>query len=216
MDIQITFRDGPIEAEVSAAEDEAYSEVLDALAEFVEDYDAVGPGPQKPTGSHTDGGTVDAAPLTEETADSDTGESNSIFDEVDATDAELQRVLKTGRVEEEDVEEFPEIIGSNEMLGTSVAEQLLNGSAIILTTLDEVHSISRVKTTNLKEALEESGLDSDNWPNMHQQENKDVYLNSRGTGASGTTAIREPGKEDAYGYIQALVDDLREDGESDE
>jgi len=217
MDIQITFRDGPIEAEVSAAEDEAYSEVLDALAEFVEDYDSVGPvGPQKPTGSPTDGGTVDAAPPTEETADSDTGKSNSLFDEVDATDAELQRVLKTGRVEEENVEEFPEIIGSNEMLGTSVAEQLLNGSAIILTTLDEVHSISRVKTTDLKEALEESGLDSDNWPNVHQQENKDVYLDSRGTGASGTTAIREPGKEDAYSYIQVLVDELREDGESDE
>jgi len=217
MDIQITFRDGPIEAEVSAAEDEAYSEVLDALAEFVEGYDAVGSaGPQQPTDSPTDGGTVEQVAPTEETENSDTGESNSHFDEVDATDAELQRVLKTGRVKDGDVEEFPEIIGNNEILGTSVAEKLLNGSAIILTTLDEVHSISRVKTTNLKKALEESGLDSDNWPNVHQQENKDVYLDSRGTGASGTTAIREPGKEDAYGYIQALVDDLREDGESDE
>jgi hypothetical protein len=215
MEIQISFQDGPIEAEVVAAEDEEYTDVLDALAEFVEDYDGVGSRAQGPADNPTDGVKVNSETPTEK-SDSDTGESNSFFDEVDATDAELQRVLKTGRVEDGDVEEFPEIIGNIDLLGTSDAEKLLNGSAIILTTLDEVHSTSRVKTTDLKEALENSDLNGDNWPNVHQQENKEVYLDSRGTGASGTTAIREPGKQDAYGYIQTLIDDLRGDIEDDE
>ena len=48
MDIQITFQDGPIEAEISAEEDEAYSEVLEALGEFVEDFEPTEPiGPQE-------------------------------------------------------------------------------------------------------------------------------------------------------------------------
>ena len=217
MDIQITFQDGPIEAEVSAAEDEPYSEVLDALAEFVEDYDAVGPaGPQQPTGSPTDGGTVEQVATTEATADSDAGESNSLFDEVDATDAELQRVLKTGRVEDGDVEEFPEIIGNTELLGDSIGGRLLNGAAVTLTVLEEVHDLGRIRTTELKEGLSESGLDIDSWTAIHKQAEKDVYLDSRGTGSSGTTAVRAPGKEDAYDYIQMLVDDLRKDGDDDE
>ncbi|MFU1783844.1 hypothetical protein ACM16X_20985 [Haloarcula japonica] len=217
MDIQITFRDGPIEAEVSATEDEQYTEVLDALAEFVEEYDAVGPSePQETIDSPTDSGTVDATTSARQAAEAETVESNTLFNEVDATDAELQRVLKTGRVEDGDVEQFPEIIGNTDVLGTSVAERLLNGATVILTILEDAHDVSRVRTTDLKDALGESGLNEDNWPNVHQQENKDVYLDSRGTGSSGTTTVRAPGKQDAYGHIQALVDDLREDGENDD
>lgn len=216
MDVQITFRDGPIEAEISAGEDEEYTEVLDALAEFVEDFDTTeSAGPQDSTESHSRE-SVDDISAEQVTLDDTAGKSNSFFDEVDATDAELHRVLKTGRVEDGTVEEFPEIIGNTGLLGTSIAERLLNGSTIILTTLEEVHNTSRVKTTDLKDALEQSGLDKNNWNNVHNQENKDVYLDSRGTGSSGTTAARPPGKEDAYDYIQALVDDLREDSEEDD
>jgi hypothetical protein len=93
----------------------------------------------------------------------------------------------------------------------------LNGATVVLTILEDAHDISRVRTTDLKDALGESGLDEDNWPNVHQQENKDVYLDSRGTGSSGTTTVRVPGKQDAYSHIQALVNDLRsEDSDTDE
>lgn len=214
MDIQITFREGPIEAEISAGEDEPYTEVLDALAEFAEDFDATRPASTGKSDSDNINDAVESGSTDEVKADSAAKKSNSLFDEVDATDSELHRVLKTGRIEDGDVEDFPEIIGNTDLLGTSIAERLLNGSVIILTILDEFHDISRVKTTELKDALGQSGLDTNNWGNVHQQENKDVYLDSRGTGASGTTAVRPPGKQDAYDYIQALVDDLREDNET--
>lgn len=215
MDIQITFQDGPIEAEISAEEDEAYSEVLEALGEFVEDFEPTEPiGPQDTANTDTDDAVDNKS--ADVTADSTSGKSNSLFDEVDATDSELHRVLKTGRVENGDVEEFPEIIGNTEVLGSSIAERLLNGSAIVLTILEEAHGIDRVKTTKLKDALGDSGIDTDNWGNVHGEENKEVYLDSRGHGASGTTAVRAPGKQDAYGYIQSLVDDLREDAEDNE
>jgi len=215
MDIRITFRDGPVEAEITAEGDEAYSEVLEALGEFVEDFDVTRPVESQASVSSDPDYTVDSR-STVVTADSTTGKSNSLSDEVDATNSELYRVLKTGRTEDGDVAEFPEIIGNTEVLGSTIGERLLNGSVIILTILEEAHGIDRVKTTDLKNALGNSGLDTDNWPSVHSQENKEVYLDSRGTGASGTTAVREPGKQDAYGYIQSLVDDLREDGEDNE
>jgi hypothetical protein len=217
MDIQITFRDGPIEAEVSAAEDEPYTEVLDSLAEFVEEYDPVDLNDSEELSEDVAEGTTDGEESTgREAADSGTSKSNSLFEQVDASDSELQRVLKTGRVEDGDIKDFPEIIGNTNLLGDSIGERLLSGAIVTLTVLEEAHDVGRIKTTELKQGLGESGLDIDNWTAIHQPAEKDVYLDSRGAGPSGTTAVRAPGKEDAYDYIQALVNDLREDGDTDE
>jgi len=217
MDIQITFQDGPIEAEIKASEHEDYTEVLDQLAEFVDDYDAMGPIQplenieSDPTKAKTRERSTENS--TTETTESN---SNSFFDEVDATDSELHRVLKFGTVEDGEVKEFPEIIADPALIGNSKPERLLNGAIIILSVLDDVHGISRVKTIELKDALSRSGLPEDSWSSIRTIEAENVYLNRRGKGSSATTEIREPGKEDAYEFIESLVEELSTNGKSEE
>lgn len=215
MEINVTFRDGPINAEVSATEEESYIEVLEELGRFVEEYDATGyqmqgaPQQQTPDNSNDESSQKD----TEQEDVSEFAESsseNSYFDQVDATNSELLRVLKIGSVSGGEIEEFPEIIGEADVLGDSNQYRLLNGSIVLLTVLDEVHGISRVSTSELKNALGNSGLNIDNWANVGRPANADVYLNRRGSGSSATTEVREPGKEDAYEQIQALVDNLQD------
>ncbi|WP_128478916.1 hypothetical protein [Halorussus pelagicus] len=134
IDIQIIFREGPLEAEVSAAEDEDDADVLEALGDFVESYDAMGIGiQQETTVDPTEGDTADELSTDEHTTGGSNGRSNSLFDEVNATDTELQRVLKTGRVEDDEIKEFPEILEDTDLLGTSVAERILTGAAVVLT-----------------------------------------------------------------------------------
>lgn len=214
MEINITFRDGPIDAEVSANEEESYLDVLQELGQFVEEYDPTGypvqqGSPEKNPIESTDEDTLRAGVQGKTEAITASGDKNSYFERVDASDSELLRVLKIGSTDGDQVEEFPQIIGDVEVLGDSNQDRLLNGSIVLLTILEEVHGISRVSTTELKNALGESGVDVDNWANIGRPAMADVYLNRRGSGSSATTAIREPGKEDAYEQIQTLVDDLR-------
>lgn len=87
---------------------------------------------------------------------------------------------------------------------------------MILATLDEFHDVSKVKISDLKDAIEESGINSDNWYNISRNDMVDVYLERRGKGPSATTELRQPGKEDAADHIQTLVGSLQEEEDSDE
>ncbi|RDZ33920.1 MULTISPECIES: hypothetical protein [unclassified Haloferax] len=214
MEINITFRDGPIDVEITATEEESYTDVLEELGQFVEKYDPIGyqtqkrPDQENPSEEteetlHEGGEQGSISEFTE------TDDENSYFEVVDATDSELLRVLTLGSTDGDDIDEFPQIIGDVQVLGDSNQDRLLNGSSVLLTVLSEVHGVSRASTSELKNALDESGIDIGNWANVGRPANADVYLNRRGSGSSATTEIREPGKEDAYEQIQALVDNLQ-------
>jgi hypothetical protein len=214
MEISITFRDGPIDVEVSANEEESYIKVLEEIGKFVEQYDPAGYQMQreshkKNSNNSADRNLVENAGQGSGSEFTDSTAENSHLDSVDATESELLRVLRLGSSDGDEVEEFPEIIADVDVLGDSNQDRLLNGSIVLLTVLDEVHGISRVSTSELKTALGDSGVDVDNWANIGRPANADVYLNRRGSGSSATTAIREPGKEDAYEHIQALVGNLQ-------
>lgn len=120
-----------------------------------------------------------------------------------------------GNSDGEEIEEFPEILGNTDLLGDSIQDRLLNGSIILLTVLEDIHGISKVRTTELVEALGASGLNNDNWKNIGQAENVDVYLNRQGSGTGATTELRSPGKEDAYRHIETLVNDIRDSKDTD-
>ncbi|UIP00409.1 hypothetical protein Hbl1158_03325 [Halobaculum sp. CBA1158] len=219
MEIDITFRDGPVDAKISATEEESYIEVLEELAEFVDEYDLTGYqmqetsnrlGPREQAGnSNGDAAVENGAGSTE------SHPGGSLLDGVDATKSELLRVLKTGSVEGDEIEEFPEILGNTDLLGESIQDRLLHGSIILLTILQDIHGVSEVRTTNLVDGLGASGLDKDNWKNIGQADNVAVYLNRKGSGTGATTEIRGPGKEDAYRHIEALVEDIREPEDSE-
>jgi hypothetical protein len=216
MEISITFRDGPIDVEVSANEEESYIDVLEELERFVDEYGPTGyqmqqHGPQqKNRDDSPDKNSKENAGQESKSESTDSTAENSYLDRVNATDSELLRILKLGSIDGDEIKEFPKIIGNVDVLGESGQDRLLNGSIVLLTVLDEVHGISRVSTSNLKNALSDSGMNVDYWTNIGQTSNVDVYLNRRGSGSSATTAIREPGKEDAYEQIQTLVGNLQD------
>lgn len=214
MDIRITFRDSPIEAEIRADEDEEYVEVLEQLADFAGEHEVSGQSTNQSevrTDSVEDEQSADDGSSQEVRSSKD--HSNSTFSNVSATDSELQHVIKLGKSNDEDVEKFPQIIGETDLLGDDEPLRLLHASAVILTTLDDAHGISRVNTGDLKDAVGDSGLSLEGWDNQKRIDERDVYFNRTGSGPSARTEIRDPGKEKAYELIELLVEDLRTTGE---
>jgi hypothetical protein len=224
MDIEITYRDGPVQAEIRANEEEDYREVLDALSEFVDDYGGVtqtsvtaNGEPEDSENEHGgdatlaefDGGQADEIKSSgdEDAVSRDDDPDNRLLAETGLTEDELYRILKVGKVDDDEVDVFPRIIGETDILGDTIKERLLNGSTIILTVLSDYHGVDRVKTSNLKQALKDSGMKADsNFGNISTLREGEIYLNRRGSGNSATTEIRPPGRDKAYELVQKLAE----------
>lgn len=218
MEITIHFEDGPIEAEIVTKDGEDFSAVLESLQEFVEEYEIQGRPIAEPAQPQE---TVDQ-PGKEDDSNTGGSESEPTIDSDDPITAktgvskgDIQRILKRGRVEDNEVIDFPEIIGNEDLLGDTIKTRLLHGSAIVLTVLKDYYGVDRVSTSELKNALTESGLDGSNWGNMTAMDEADVYFDRRGSGSSATIAIRQPGVEEAYEMIQELADNLYDDAEEE-
>lgn len=199
MEMSITFEDGPITAEISVEEGESYRDVLESLADFVDGYtphptekmEEVGNQNPRPTSYKMDG-------------DGPTEEGLSNLHEI--PDSKLFRLIKTGRVENDEIKELPRIIGDAKNLGDSAGRKLLNGAIVILTTFDDFHGMRRVKTSDLMQALEDSGIYVGNFTrDIGKIKEADVFLNRRGRGNSATTEIRPPGKDEAYRIVEKLI-----------
>lgn len=225
MDIEITYRDGPVQAEIQSNEDEDYREVLNALSKFVDDYGKVtqtfvtNNGEQE-NSENTNGNEATLAEFdggqTDETEPSENGESdftdddsdNRLLAETGLTEDELYRILKVGEVDGGEIDVFPRIIDGTDVLGDTIKERLLHGSTIILTVLSDHHGVDRVKTSNLKQALKDSGMKANgNFGNISTLREGEIYLNRRGSGQSATTEIRPPGRDEAYELVQKLAED---------
>jgi len=202
MEISITFRDGPIEAEITANEEDDYEEVLEALSEFVDGYDPNTSGAS--TNLEADSSETDEEERESEgtTRSSDIG---NITDLNDIPEDKLYRIVKVGRVENGEISEHPRIIGDTSLLGESEEERVLNASIVLLAVLDDFHSTDTMKTSELKQAIADSGLDDDDFSNIDSLDEEDVYLNRRGRGPTATTQIRPPGKDEAYKLISELA-----------
>lgn len=205
MEITIDFQDGPIEAEITADEDDDYQQVLEALSEFVDGYTPTGSTETDLTnGSGDEVGREDREEEDDE-ATSLSG-SNGLSNLRDVPDDELYRLVKIGKAENGDISEHPRIIGDRKELGDTETEKILNASIVILTVLDDFHDMDTMKTSELKQALADSGLNDDNFGNIDKLDEADIYLNRRGRGPSATTEIRPPGKDEAYRIISNIVE----------
>jgi len=195
MEISITFRDGPIEAEITADEEDNYEEVLESLSEFVEGYTTIT--------SESVNHNVDSPDSTEveELQEEETEQikTNDISNLSELPEDELYRFVKVGRVDDGDIDELPRIIGDTNALSDSEEERLLNSSILIMTIFDDFHDMDTVKTSDLKQALADSGFDVDSFSrSIDGVDESEIYLNRRGRGPSATTEIRPPGKDEAY------------------
>lgn len=224
MDIEISFQDGPVQAEIQANKDEDYREVLDALSEFVDAYGEVTTTPvtngetENSITTSEDDATLDEfdssqtnksdSPESEEVVPDDKNPDNELLAETNLTEDQLYRILKVGKVDDDEIKVFPRIICDTEILGDTIKERLLHGSTIILTVLSDHHGIERVKTSNLKQALKDSGMKADgNFGNISTLREGEIYLNRRGSGQSATTEIRPPGRDKAYELVQKLAEE---------
>lgn len=193
MEITINFQEGPLDVEIQATEEEDLDDVLGKLSDFIDDY------------------TTQIEVVDEEESESPEDDEDLSRDSQSIQDIpidQLTRVVKRGRVDDDEIQEFPTIIGDTNVLGDSGQEKLLHGAAVILGILDEFYDIDTVRTTELKDALAESGLDTDSWSNIGQVENVEVYFTRRGSGSSGTTELRPPGKEKAVELMNLLVEQI--------
>lgn len=190
MEITINFSDGPLNVEIQATEEEDFNAVLDNLSEFVENY-----SPR-----------FDRDPVDSDGEGTNGNDSPDKFRDLsDIPVDQLARVVKRGRVEDGEITELPRIIANTEELGGSSQEKLLHGATIILGLFDEFQGINKIRTTELKQALADSGLNADNWGNISQLETEEVYLTRRGSGSSGTTELRPPGKDKAIELMNSLI-----------
>lgn len=193
MKITIHFHDGPLDVEIHTSEEEDYQDVLENLSEFLEGYSPAYE-PTRFEGDEGESGSVEPTV------------SDNIPDISDISSNELSRVVKLGQVENGEIKELPRIIGDISKLGDSGQEKLVHGSTVILALLDEFHGVDTIKTSELKQALADSGLNIDNWKNISQVDDEEIYLNRRGRGNSATTELRPPGKDIATELINSLLD----------
>lgn len=211
MEINIKFQDGPIVAEIHANEEDNYEDVLEDLAGFVDNY-----------GELT--GDVDSSQQTlpevgseNEETENKPGEpteehtKNPILANTGISESQFSRILKRGRVNDEDIHEPPRIIGNTDLLGESKSLQMLHAATIIVTVFDDLYGIKKVKTSKIKEGVKDSGINIDNWDNIHRLDEKEIYFDSRGRGRTATMEIRPPGKDKAYELIQTLTQSPDED-----
>lgn len=193
MEITINFQDGPLDVEIQTTEEEDFHDVLGKLSEFLENYSFH---------SIPEAGERDETP--EDDEDSYPASQNLEDIPID----QLTRVIKRGRVEDGEIGELPRIIANTRVFGDSDEEKLLHAATVILAIFDEFHGMNKIKTTQLKQALADSGLNADNWSNISRLENEEVYLTRRGKGPSATTKLRPPGKDKALELVNLLVDQI--------
>jgi len=205
MEIVITFRDGPIEAEITANEEDDYDDVLESLSEFVEGYT-----PKTSESVNYNVGSSDSTEV-EEPQEDETEQisTNDLSNLSELPEDKLYRFVKVGRVNDGDIDELPRIIGDTNVLGDSEEERLLNSSILIMTIFDDFHDIDTVKTSDLKQALADSGFDGDRFShNIDGVDESEIYLNRRGRGPSATTEIRPPGKDEAYRLFSEVTTEI--------
>lgn len=208
MEITIEFNDGPLEVTIDTAEDEDYKRVLNDLGEFVKEYDPVDPNPTNENG--------EAQMDEEESEDQDIqqeveGSENSLVTNTGLSEGELQRIIKLGRMEDEELVEYPEIIGNTDLLGDTGQERLVYGTAVVMTVVEDEHGISKTKTTKVKDALKESGLNTNSWNNINRVDETDMFFNRRGQGSTATIEIRQPGKTAGYESLEKMGSKISED-----
>lgn len=217
MDLTIEFEDGPIEAKLVTDQDEDYEQVLQELSEFVNQYGELQTPPNQvnetnqvneanqANGAEDAGAQLELGeqPESEPNADGGTITNLSEFEET-----QLLRILKKGRVEDGQVQENPRVIGDTAELGDTETERLLHASIIIMTVMEDFHGAENMKTSELKQSLEDSGLKANNFSNIDTLDETGVYLNRRGRGSTATTEIRAPGKDAAYEQVKHLLETL--------
>ncbi|WP_440771249.1 hypothetical protein [Natronorubrum sp. DTA28] len=218
MDITVSLRHGPLNIEIEADTEEDYREEILGLAEFFnengEQFEAFDL-PTSPEQEYTENGEGEAQQVTldfsDESSESETATTND-------PDGPLAPIAKDLRMDEGLLEEIldadPEgekspilLLNETNILGDLKKDRQATASLILLHVWKECNGEERVSSSDLKEALEDSGVSSSNMYNMYGGNGK-RYFDTKGKGASATIALRRPGKRQAREEIKNLIEEL--------
>ncbi|QKY18635.1 hypothetical protein [Halorubrum sp. CBA1229] len=221
MDVRLTLKKGPLEVEIEASDDDDYqSEVLEIL-EFLEsneeqilelDTSTGGPDPEPDQASVTADWGDDTEPSSSdeqnnnntrvETETEEASPSVEFASELNISSEQLTEVIDI----DPELEEEPFIVADTTGFGETRQERQLHGTLILLGTWQECYGADRVYSSDLKDALEFSGIDPDQLTGIyHNIEGTDSYFDRSGRGPSATVALTRPGLREARSRIRELV-----------
>lgn len=222
MDIRLTLRKGPLEVEIEASDDDDYQaeileilEFLDSNEDQLRELDAPNeePDPEPEQASVTDWSNQTESASTEEQDTSDVEAGPDVVENGPAAEFASQLRVNPDRLVEvididPNLEEEPFIDADTAEFGETRIERQFHGALILLGTWQECYGVDRIASSDLKDALDISGIDSDSLYNMYQRiDEVDSYLDTSGRGSSATVALTRPGLREAQNRIRELVEE---------
>jgi hypothetical protein len=218
METTITLEHGPMKVEIHALNDENYQEEVLDLIQFIEEnqerFEELGMGTEtsEMTKSRSEETSLEQFTKNEseedqeEVEEEETGPLSSIASELRVSANELRKFLHS----EPEEEDFP-VLYVDELgeIGERKTDRQRVASLVLLYVWHECYDIDRVKSTDLKDALELSNISATGMGNMYQGEG-DRYFDRAGRGPSATVRLTPPGKRQARKVLRQFVQQLQE------
>lgn len=213
METTVKLEYGPMEVEIHAFDGEDYQkEVLD-LIQFIEDnqesFEELG-GVNEPAemgqsgieGTSLEEFTENGNESNEET-EQESGLFNEIASKLRVPESDLERCFYV----DSDGEEAP-VIYLDEVgnIGERKTDRQRVASLALLFLWHKFYDTDRVKSSDLKNALELSNISASGMGNMYQGDG-DRYFDRRGRGPSATVGLTPPGKRQARKVLKRFVKD---------
>ncbi|RDZ33921.1 MULTISPECIES: hypothetical protein [unclassified Haloferax] len=219
MDIHLSLQIGPLEAEITADSEEDYEKELVQLMDFIQRREeqlstlsqlsvqsAVPTEDSGQSGSERldDNQKVDTESEEEETEDAAstgyTGPLSSLLRKVDVSLRDVSEVIDI----DPGLEEPPLILTNTEQLGETVKDQQLTGSLLLLCAWKECYDESPVMVSDLKDALEHSGVSTNNLYQMYDYSVANQSLRQSGNGRGTKVRLTRVGEREAFERIEQI------------
>lgn len=206
MEVTITFNQGPLEAEIHASDEDDYRKILDDLADFVNKHPELVEKPNPgTTPSQTTGGRSDQA-------GDEAQESEGKVSSLEVENEMLRPVLRETNIDEESFirvfevhkDVTPRILNTEILPGDSPGKMVLNASAILLTLWQECYDETWMKSSDLSDTLEQSGI-SDRTDYIYNQSNWQSLFDKQGEGRGTKLRVTRLGKDEGVALMKEMV-----------
>lgn len=200
----------PLSAEVTLSAEDDHVEAVERLVETLEQVDidveySQTQGQIEKTNPGSRGGQTETAPP------SSSGKAQSTVPECLAEFAEKAQVAPSvlGDIIDVDSEEdeLPYIVEGASKLGDTKKERQLRATLVILAVRDACYDTDedKILTSDLKDALEYSGIDSGSLSNMYSLDNAGRVFDRSGRGSTAKIGLSRPGQREARKVANQLV-----------
>lgn len=219
MEIHLSLQVGSLEAEITADSEEDYEGELVQLMDFIQSReeqlstlgqlsvesavateDSIQSGTEQFDGNQK----VDADPKqgeSEEPTSADySGPLSGLLRKVDASPQGVSEIVDI----DPELEEPPLILCDSGHLGETVKDQQLTGSLLLLFAWKECYAESPVMVSDLKDALEHSGVSTNNLYQMYDYDVANQSLRQSGDGRGTKIRLTRVGEREAFERIDQL------------